>query len=152
MLNFSFTFGAELQTRALNQGADAALASNAIWSLTLTAGCLVNAGYCVVLLNRNRTWDRFRLGGVSHWLGASLMGLICFGSFMVYGMGATKLGPLGGIVGWPLFMAMALITSNGLGAWSGEWRGAPRRAWLLALGGIALLIVAITIIAQGGNA
>ena len=49
---------------------------------------------------------------------------------------------------------------HGYGADHVEWarrverrvRGAPRRAWLLALGGIALLIVAITIIAQGGNA
>jgi L-rhamnose-H+ transport protein len=79
------------------------------------------------------------------------MGLLCFGSFLVYGVGATALGPLGGIVGWPLFMSMALITSNTLGALSGEWRGAPRQAWLYSLAGIGLLIVAITVIARGNQ-
>jgi hypothetical protein len=49
-------------------------------------------------------------------------------------------------------MSMALITSNTLGALSGEWKGAPRRAWSYSIVGMALLIVAITVIARGGNA
>jgi L-rhamnose-H+ transport protein len=151
MLNFSFIFGKELQDRALSAGANVVLASNAIWVLTLTAGCLVNAGYCVFLLNKNHTWRLFRSGGPGHWIGGAAMGLICFGSFMIYGFGATVLGPLGGIVGWPLFMSMSLITSNLLGAASGEWAGAPRRAWGLSVAGMALLIVAIAIIARGGQ-
>lgn len=151
MLNFSFIFGKELQDRALSAGANVVLASNAIWVLTLTAGCLVNAGYCVVLLNKNRTWRLFGAGGPGHWIGGAAMGLICFGSFMIYGFGATVLGPLGGIVGWPLFMSMSLITSNLLGAASGEWASAPRRAWGLSVAGMALLIVAIAIIARGGQ-
>jgi len=118
MLNFSFVFGEELQARAIAAGAGAAMASNAIWSLTLTAGFIANAGYCVLLLRKNRTWGLFSAAKppAGHWAGASLMGLLCFGSFMTYGSGATALGPLGGIVGWPLFMSMALITSNALGA------------------------------------
>ena len=151
MLNFAFVFGKELQDSALSFGADQAMSSNAIWALTLTAGLVVNAGYCVYLLNRNRTWGVFRGAGGGYWIGASLMGLICFGSFMVYGVGATALGPLGGIVGWPLFMSMALITSNLLGALSGEWASAPRQAWMYSIAGMGLLIVAITIIARGGQ-
>jgi hypothetical protein len=52
-------------------------------------------------------------------------------------------------VGWPLFMSAALITSNLLGALSGEWKGAPRTAWNLSLAGIGVLIVAIVVIALG---
>ncbi len=154
MLNFSFVFGADLQAQAVANGASASMASNAIWSLTLTAGFIANAGYSVLLLRKNRTWRLFSgaKAPAGHWAGASLMGLICFGSFMVYGTGATALGSLGGIVGWPLFMSMALITSNALGALSGEWKGAPPRAWVCSMIGIALLIVAITVIARGGNA
>jgi L-rhamnose-H+ transport protein len=79
------------------------------------------------------------------------MGLLCFGSFIVYGAGANALGPLGTVVGWPLFMSMALITSNTLGWLSGEWKGAPRRAITYAVLGIAVLIAAITVIALGGR-
>jgi len=154
MLNFSFVFGEELQRQAFSSGASTSMAANAIWSLTLTAGFVANAGYCVYLLQRNRTWSLFSASNAptSHWVGGSLMGLICFGSFLAYGMGATALGPLGGIIGWPLFMSMSLITSNALGALSGEWAGASRRSYGYSLVGIGLLIVAITVISRGGSA
>jgi len=153
MLNFAFVFGEELQRQAFSSGATASMAANAIWALTLTSGFVANAGYCVLLLQKNRTWILFRPANApaAYWLGGSLMGIVCFGSFMSYGMGATALGPLGGIVGWPLFMSMALITSNVLGALSGEWKGASRRSYGYSLVGIAFLIVAITVISSGGG-
>lgn len=153
MLNFAFVFGEELQKQAASFGASPTMASNAIWSLTLTAGFVANAGYCVYLLQKNRTWSLFKGSTVppGYWVGGSVMGIVCFGSFMAYGMGATALGPLGGIVGWPLFMSMSLITSNAWGALTGEWAGASRRSYGYSLVGIALLIVAITVIAHGGS-
>jgi L-rhamnose-H+ transport protein len=153
MLNFSFVFGEELQRRALAAGASQAMASNAIWSLCLTAGFLANAGYAAILLSKNGTWRLFSLARSTpgHWMGGTLMGLLCFASFMTYGAGATALGSLGGIIGWPLFMSMSLITSHALGALTREWAGAPRKAYGYSLAGIGLLVVAITIIARGGN-
>jgi L-rhamnose-H+ transport protein len=153
MLNFAFVFGEELQQQALAAGASTAMASNAIWSLCLTAGFIANAGYAAILLKRNGTWRLFSpaKAPTGHWVGGSLMGIICFASFMTYGSGATALGNLGGIVGWPLFMSMSLITSNVLGALTGEWTGAPKKAYSYSLAGIGLLIVAITIISRGNT-
>lgn len=151
MLNFSFAFGDELQQRAMAAGAARDAASNAIWPLCLTAGLIANAGYSVLLLQRNRSWRAFRGGGGAYWIWASLMGVLCFGSFIVYGAGANALGKLGAVVGWPLFMSMSLITSNALGWVSGEWKGAPPRALRFAVAGIAVLIIAITVIALGGK-
>jgi predicted small integral membrane protein len=48
-------------------------------------------------------------------------------------------------------MSMSLITSNTLGWMSGEWRGAPPKAMRYAVAGIAVLIVAISVIALGGK-
>lgn len=151
MLNFTFVFGEALQKKALAFGAAASMATNAIWPLALTAGAITNAGYAWFLLRRNGTAVELR-GPVRHWAYGFAMGALCFASFLVYGHGATSLGDLGGVVGWPLFMSMALITSNLLGALSGEWRNAPRTAWWYSIAGIALLMAAITIIARGGNA
>lgn len=151
MLNFTFVFGEELQRKALEFGASPSMASNAIWPLALTAGTIANAGYALLLLKRNRTFGDLRGPGI-HWFWGAMMGVLCFASFLVYGHGATALGDLGGIVGWPLFMSMALITSNTLGALSGEWKNAPRAAWMYSLAGMGLLMVAITVIARGGNA
>jgi len=153
MLNFAFVFGEELQRQAFAGGARASMATNPIWALTLTAGFVANAGYSVYLLQKNRTWHLYSASGISagYWLGGSLVGILCFGSFMAYGMGATALGPLGGIVGWPLFMSMSLITSNVWGALTGEWKGASRRSYAYSLVGIGFLIVAITVISRGGS-
>jgi len=153
MLNFSYNFGQELQQQALSLGASTSMASNAIWSLALTSGFVANAGYCVYLLQKNRTWHLFSRANApgGYWLGGSVMGLVCFGSFLAYGTGATALGPLGGIVGWPLFMSMSLITSNFLGALTGEWTGASRRSYGYSLVGIGLLMVAIAVISAGGS-
>ncbi len=151
MLNFSFAFGGELQERALANGATLNAASNAIWPLCLTAGFLPNAGYAAYLLMRRGTWKVFRGPARREWAWASSMGLLCFGSFVVYGAGANALGELGPVVGWPLFMSMSLITSNVLGWISGEWRGAPSQAVRLSVYGILLLIVAITVISLGGQ-
>jgi L-rhamnose-H+ transport protein len=151
MLNFSLAFGDELNQRAMQAGASRDAASNAVWCICLTAGLIANAGYAIVLLNRNRTWRLFGGSPGIYWFWGALMGLLCFGSFIVYGAGANALGPLGTVVGWPLFMSMALITSNTLGWLSGEWKGAPPRAIRYAVAGIAVLIVAITVIAIGGK-
>lgn len=43
-------------------------------------------------------------------------------------------------------MSLALITSNVLGAVTGEWKGAPKKAWMYSATGIRLLITAATVI------
>jgi L-rhamnose-H+ transport protein len=149
MLNFSYVFGQELQSKAVLFGAPANLGANAIWCVTLTAGFVVNAAYCVFLLQTNRTWKLFGGAPVGYWLGGAVMGLMWFGSFIAYGMGATALGPLGGIVGWPLFMSMSLIASNALGALTGEWKGTSRRAYTYSLLGMVFLILAVIVISRG---
>ncbi len=152
MLNFSFVFGKELQQLSLAAGARAAMAANSTWVLALGAGFLANAGYCFYLLRKNRSWRTFgaEQASAGHWLRALLMGVIWFAGIAVYGMGGTALGPLGGVVGWPVFMAMVIIAANLWGALTGEWKGASRGASTYAGMGIATLLGAIYVISLGG--
>ena len=152
MLNFAFTFGVGLQQKALSFGTAPSMAANAVWALTLTTGFVVNAGYCVYLLQKNGTWGHFSVpkNSTQYWAGGGLMGVLCFASFILYGIGAITLGPLGGIVGWPLLMSMSLITANSWGVLTGEWKGASRKSYAYSVLGIAFLIVAIIVI-SGGN-
>lgn len=150
MLNFAFVFGEPVREAALKTGASVGRAADRLWALTLTAGFVPNAGYALYLVWRKRSsrlWLH-QTGRNLFW--SALMGVLCYASFLTYGSGASYLGRLGGIVGWPLFMSMSLITSNSLGSLSGEWRGAPAKALRLSVAGIATLIVAIVIIASGG--
>jgi len=131
MLNFSFVFGDELRLHALRFGASTGMAANPIWALTVTGGFVANCIYCVYLLNRHRTWSAFREGSlVANWLLSISMGLLWFGGTLIYGVGATSLGALGGVVGWPIFMTIDIIAALFWGAVTGEWKGASRRALL----------------------
>jgi L-rhamnose-H+ transport protein len=153
MLNFSFVFGDELRLRALRLGTSSSMAANPIWALAVSGGFLANFIYCVQLLRKNRTWSVFRQGNARlHWLLGVAMGLLWFGGTLTYGVGASFLGVLGGIIGWPIFMTIDIIAALFWGAVSGEWKGASRRALAYNWIGVAVLLLAIGIISAGGVA
>ena len=153
MMNFSFVFGEELRVRALQFGATSAMAANPIWALTVTSGLVANFLYCMYLLNKNHTWSVFREGSLStYWMLGILMGLLWFGGIVLYGMGASSLGALGGIVGWPIFMTVDIIAALFWGAVSGEWSGASRRALIYNWTGVGILLLAIAVISAGNAA
>ncbi|PYV34746.1 MAG: hypothetical protein DMG22_04870 [Acidobacteria bacterium] len=150
MLNFSFVFGKELVDRSV-PGAGTTMGANPVWALALSAGFLANAGYCVFLLNKNHSWTGFLRGKtLSYASGISVMALLWFGAIVVYGAGAADLGALGGVVGWPLLMTMTVITANIWGAVTGEWTQASRASRTYWWSGIAVLLIAITVISRGG--
>ena len=153
MLNFAFVFGGEIIQLSLQAGASTAMSGNVIWAVGVSCGCIPNAGYCLYLLNKNHTWAVFRekATGPGYALGAALMGLSWYCGLVVYGMGADSLGKLGGIVGWPVFMSVAIIAGNAWGFLGGEWKGASRRALTYCLTGIAILCLAIGVIGLGNS-
>jgi L-rhamnose-H+ transport protein len=150
MLNFSFVFGDELRVRALAAGATASMAANPIWSLSVTAGFIANGVYCLYLLRKNKTWGVYKTGGPLYWFLGSLMGLLWFGGTLTYGSGASILGRLGGMIGWPVFMVMDIIVGLFWGMITGEWKDAGRRAMTYCWAGIGILVLAIVGISLGG--
>lgn len=153
MLNFSFVFGKNLQQLTLQFGARPAMASGLVWAVALTAGFLANAGYCVYLLNKNRTWGLLSKKGTPafNWIGSILMGALWLAGIDAYGIGAADLGALGGVIGWPVFMATIIIAANLWGALTGEWKGITRSTYAYSGSGIALLLVAIYVISLGSS-
>ncbi|HEY6290028.1 MAG TPA: L-rhamnose/proton symporter RhaT [Terriglobia bacterium] len=151
MLNFSFVFGKNLQQLTLQFGAKPAMATNLVWAVALSAGFVANAGYCVYLLSKNATWGllRQRDTPIAYWLGSVLMAFLWFAGIAIYGVGASDLGSLGGVIGWPLFMAMIIIAANLWGAATGEWTGARRSTYAFSWSGIGFLLVAIYVISRG---
>ena len=120
------------------------MAGNAAWALLFTAGFAVNFLYCAGLMLRRgnlRLWAA-ELPRNTALIG--LMALLWIGSFYLYGMGAARLGRWGGIVGWPLFISLAILVGNLWGLGRGEWSAAPaaaRRQLKLGLGVLLLAVV-----------
>jgi L-rhamnose-H+ transport protein len=149
MLNFSFAFSAEMQSHAVELGTPTSLASLSVWALALSAGFLANLAYCSWRIGR-AGWSRYlQTGTLSHWISTILMGLTWFGGVTLYGIGASKMGPSGPVIGWPVFIGMTLVASNVAGLATGEWRGTSSRCVRLLLSGVAVIIASMVVIARG---
>jgi L-rhamnose-H+ transport protein len=143
LTNVGMNYAGHLKAAAIKLGAAESMAGNAAWALFFTAGFVVNAGYCMALMFKRRNFGELWLD-----LGRNLgliagMALIWIGSFYFYGMGAARMGRLGGVLGWPLFISLAIMVGNLWGLWRGEWIGAPAAAWRRLRVGLVLLLVAV---------
>lgn len=148
MMNFSFAFGEPIAAEAVRRGAAPGNAPFAIFTVAVTAGFLANAGYCIYLLKRNRSWRDEGAGGRNTALACAGGALWLFG-FFFYAQGLGRLGTLGTSVGWPMFMMLQVLSANVWALVTGEWRQAPPAA-LRNLGvGMAILLAALAVIATG---
>lgn len=146
--NFALVFGDRIKQEVAVAGGAAGAGADAIWTLNLSAGCLVTVAYCGFLLFRNGTWSRFwREGTSSHWGFAALMGLIWMLSITLYGRGAERMGPLGESIGWAVFYGCIVISSTAWGVVAGEWRGGEGRPLRTLLAALAVLLAAVVILA-----
>jgi L-rhamnose-H+ transport protein len=147
-VNFGLTFGAPLIHVARVLGANALNAANAVWMPLMLAGAVPNILYCLWLLRKNATVQRFGNGRMSHWGLAFVMAVFWFGSTLLYGWSTVKLGGWGPILGWPLFMSLIVITASLLGMFTGEWKQSGTSPLRIQWTGVALLVVAVFILAS----
>ena len=150
MINFSLAFGQEIAAEAIRRGTTAANAAYAVWPVALVGGLVPNLAYCVYLLCRNRTWNRFQPFFPDFWY-AALMGILWMGALAVYGTAAAFLGGLGTSVGWGLFQIFMIMTANVSGVITGEWKGATGEDRGLLRFGLGLLAAATVLMALGNR-
>jgi L-rhamnose-H+ transport protein len=143
--NVGMSAAKSLKAASAEQGASEAMAGNAAWAILFTMGAAVNMAYCLVLLGRRKTFASLK-NDLGRNLGLiALMSLLWIGSFYLYGLGAARMGSWGLVVGWPLFISLAILIGNVLGLWRGEWRAAPRQARSLLAWGLAVLILSVVL-------
>lgn len=145
MMSFAFAFGQPIADEAARRGADPTAATIGMFAVATTAGFLINAGYCIHLFKRNRSWKSQAPAGTNTLL-AVVMGFLWSFGFFLYGLGYTRLGKLGPSLGWVLLMTVMVLVANFWGLATGEWRGAPRRARGYLGAGLAVMVVALAIL------
>ena len=144
VFNIGYSSAQPLLTTAVRMGHSAFAGSNLIWLLMLVSGAIPNLCFCVYLLQKNRSWKKYRQAGAGHlYMLAILMGVLWGGNTFLYGFASPALGKLGPAIGWPLTLITGLITANICGFSSGEWRSThpKERRWMAA--GLMVLLVAI---------
>jgi sulfite exporter TauE/SafE len=77
------------------------------------------------------------------------MALLHDAAILLFGVGASKLGPLGVAVGYAAFMSFAIIVGNINGFLTKEWKGADKRSIYWITAGIIILIIGVSILAKG---
>jgi L-rhamnose-H+ transport protein len=151
LVNVGLAFGAPLIAMAIRHGASPTNAVNAVWLPVTLAGSIPNLLYCFYLLKKNSTCGKFKDGRLSYWTLALVMAIFWFGSTLLYGTSASLLGPLGAVLGWPLFMSLIVISASLLGIVTGEWKGSGRLPLAIQLAGVATLILAIFILSRASQ-
>lgn len=136
---------------AVRFGVSQGLALNAVWPILLGGGMLINVLYCVSLMIRNKNISQLRQSPGVNMAWVILMAILWSGSNFLYGVGARLLGPLGLVVGWPIFMAVIVLSANVWGLLKGEWHNAARRSVWWAASGCVLLIIGVCFIAWAGK-
>ena len=152
LVNFGFIYGSSLSEAAIKLGAHPANSQNAVLALVFTSNFLVNAGYCIYLLVKNKTFRQFTQKGTGkYWIMAVFMGILWPGGIVVYGMGTTMIGDLGAYLGFPVLMILSIIAGNVFGILTGEWKGVSARPKRIMGMGITVLVVAILVLGLSMN-
>ncbi|HWR15713.1 MAG TPA: L-rhamnose/proton symporter RhaT [Terriglobales bacterium] len=151
-MNFGVAFGGPIIDAAANSGTKPVWAINAIWLPLMMAGSIPNIFYCVYLMRKNNTGKRFSEQGTgSYWGLAFIMAAFWFGSTLLYGISTGKLGELGAVLGWPLFMSLIVITASLLGILTGEWKGTGKTPLRIQIAGVAVLVLAVFVLAKASR-
>ena len=150
-INIGFANAAPVAKSAEALGAHPFGAGFAAWVVVLWGAIAFNLSYSVILLTKNKTWKTFVLpksGKAYKW--AVLSALLWFGSLGIYGIGASKMGEMGTIIGWPVNVGLSLIFSNFWAIRAGEWKGAKKQLQVMGIG-VLILIVATVILGYASS-
>ena len=145
--NIGMSFATQTIHQAILAGVPADMAGNLVWLLFFSVGFLANAAYTIFLMIRHRSLQSFGKSFSIQNASVTLFASACWiGSFYLYGYSASMLGSFGAIIGWPVFIAIAIVTGNMAGIWKGEWKNATPRSIQLLKSGMTVFILAVILI------
>ncbi len=153
VFNIGYTLALPIAQAGEQHGYSPFYSTNIIWLLMLGAGSVPNIVYCVILMRAHRS-KRLFIGdnAARSWALSLLMAVLWGGSIFLYGAATPLLGAIGPSIGWPLSLAVGLLTANIMGFLLREWQSAGRGAVQTMVIGISLLLVAIVLCAVSTKA
>jgi len=133
------------------QGASKINASLVPWIIVFIGGFLVQGGYSLYLLIKNKTYTTYITNKAwLPWVKIIITSFFWFAALAFYGQGAALMGRLGTSIGWTMFLSLSLIISNIYAYLFGEWKGAERPLSVMLLG-TAVLLISWTILGYANN-
>lgn len=153
LLNFALITGDHLRSAAIRHGASTLWAINAVWVLVFTVAYGLNILYALYVASQNKSFPELLAPGTrSHWALAAIMGILWAGGIVVYGVGVSRMGPLGVYAAWPLLLIAAIGASNVSGMVMGEWKGSNTKSTLLMASALVVLVFAAVLLGFANRA
>jgi len=150
-INLGFAFSGPILQKAVALGAFPVTSTYASWALVLGAGFIPNLLYCVLLLSRNGTWSLFLKPGWARETSLAIaMGLLWVSGMVGYGIGATLIGKYGTSLGYALFTAVLILSSNFLGIVTGEWRATSSGTRRVLTAAVVVILISVLVLNLGG--
>jgi len=125
-------------------GAGEVSANFAFLAVGLLGGALVNILYPAIVITKKRSWGALFLHPRESLL-AVLIGSQLIVGFAVQGLGMIVLGAFGASVGTGIKQAFQIISGQGVGFISGEWRGVGGKSRAQMIYAVILLVVAVAV-------
>lgn len=150
--NFGLAFCTSTVNKAVEFGASLTNKYNVIWAPLYMASLVPYFIYCIYLWRKNHSFHLFGEKGTGvYWFYGIIMAALWMGSSAIYGISAARIGYMGPVIGWPLFMSIIIITSSVWGYFTGEWTGAGRKAGNSMILAIVFLILGFATLAYSGS-
>lgn len=143
LLNIALAYGGGITKAVEAQSAQASWAPFAVWPIALLGGSVVNIGYCLFLLTKNKTWGNFRGFSLREFVNPVCAAFLWMAGIAIYSSGTTYLGALGVSIGFAVYMITMILNSQLAAVISGEWHLMKPRTYRLFAMGIGLLVVAV---------
>ena len=151
MLAIGFDNTVEIGKIAAKAGAIERNTALARWVIVLAGAYIMNAGYAMILLIKNKSFGSFKVEGMTKVLKwAIIAGLLWFAALGTYGQGVALMGEMGTMICWPMMLGLSLIVSNAVAVGTGEWKGARKHLKLMLLG-VFVIIVATVLMAYAST-
>ena len=153
---FSFAehAGEPIAELAVKHGTDEIWQNNVSLVIIMT-GCLItNAGGCLIMNFRNRTFGNYINSGKAsistNYIFCAFAGIMGFSEFMFYTMGTTQMGEYD-FASWTIHLALVIFFSTMWGLIAHEWKGCSRRTMRLIFSGLVLLVLTVIMIGIGNQ-
>lgn len=147
--------GMPISEAAVKGGTSAVYMNIPIFVLALGGGFTANIGYSIFRFIRGKraTANQFAIPSAvlaSNVLLVILSGVMWYGQYFFYGMGATKMGKYD-FASWTLHMATIILFSNLWGIVLREWKLVDKKTKIYLWTGIILLIFSVVLIGLGNH-
>jgi L-rhamnose-H+ transport protein len=149
--SFAFVYSqGPIRSAMLQHGAGEWPAAVAVWALGMLLGALVNVIYPGILMSRKKSWHVVGESW-SDFVLSLIVGLNLFLAFSLWFSGMLLLGPMGGSVGFGIYFALQILSAQGLGLISGEWRGVRGRPVIQMCVAVTIITLAAAVMAYAGT-